>query len=127
MPLLAALAAILMWSSLATLTVSLAGIPPLFLTGLSLFIGGALSIPWVRSWSLNGRALAVGTYGQLAYHVLYIVALRCAPPANANLVHYAWPSLILLMSPFAGKGMKLRGVHLHRGDGSNFGRHSGGK
>lgn len=52
MPLLAALAAILMWFSLATLTVSLAGVPHLYLTGMSLFIGGALSLPWMMRWSL---------------------------------------------------------------------------
>jgi len=107
MPLLAALAAIAMWSSLATLTVSLDDVPPLYLTGLSLFIGGALSIPWVRYWSFDWRSLALGTYGQFTYHVLYILALRGAPPVNANLVHYAWPLLILLMSPLAGNGLKL--------------------
>ena len=112
MPLLAASAAILMWSSLATLTVSLGGVPPLYLTGMSLFIGGALSIPWMASWSLDWRALAVGVYGQFTYHVIYIVALRSAPPVNANLVHYAWPSLILLMTPLTGQGLKLGRVHI---------------
>lgn len=112
MPLLAALAAIAMWSSLATLTVSLADVPPLYLTGLSLFIGGALSIPWVRYWSFDWRSLALGTYGQFTYHVLYILALRGAPPVNANLVHYAWPLLIFLMSPLAGNGLKLGWIHI---------------
>ncbi len=115
MPLLAALTAILMWSSLAALTVSLAGIPPLYLTGLSLLIGGALSLPWMRHWAFSWRALATGTYGQFTYHVLYIVALRSAPPVNANLVHYTWPSLILLMAPWAGKGLKLGWAHLVAG------------
>lgn len=112
MPLLAALAAILMWSSLATLTVSLAGVPPLYLTGMSLFIGGALSLPWMRHWSLDWRALAVGVYGQFTYHLAYIVALRSAPPVNANLVHYAWPLLILLMAPLTGRGLRLGRVHI---------------
>jgi drug/metabolite transporter (DMT)-like permease len=108
MALLAALLAIAMWASLASLTVSLSGIPPLFLTGASLFIGGALSIPWVKHWTFNWRALGVGVYGQLTYHVLYIIALRTAPAANANLVHYAWPLLTVLMAPLAGKGGRLK-------------------
>lgn len=92
MPLLAALTAILMWSSLAALTVSLAGIPPLYLTGLSLLIGGALSIPWMRHWAFSWRALATGTYGQFTYHVLYIVALRSAPPVSGPIggAFYIW-------------------------------------
>lgn len=112
MPLLAALAAIVMWSSLATLTVWLAGVPPLYLTGMSLFIGGALSLPWMKRWSLDWRALAVGVYGQFTYHLVYIVALRSAPPVNANLVHYAWPLLILLMAPLAGQGLRLGWIHI---------------
>lgn len=112
MPLVAALVAILMWSSLATLTVSLAGVLPLYLTGMSLFIGGALSLPWATRWSLNWRSLAVGIYGQFTYHVLYIIALRSAPPVNANLVHYAWPLLILLMAPLTGQGLKLGRIHV---------------
>lgn len=115
MPLLAAGAAILMWSSLATLTVALAAVPPLYLTGMSLFIGGALSLPWMRRWSLDWRALAVGVYGQFGYHVIYIVALRSAPAVNANLVHYAWPMLILLMSPLAGQGLTVGWTHIVAG------------
>jgi len=115
MPLLAAGAAILMWSSLATLTVALAAVPPLYLTGMSLFIGGALSLPWMRHWSLDWRALAVGVYGQFGYHVVYIVALRSAPAVNANLVHYAWPMLILLMSPLAGQGRRVGWTHIAAG------------
>lgn len=115
MPLLAAGAAILMWSSLATLTVALDAVPPLYLTGMSLLIGGALSLPWMRRWSLDWRALAVGVYGQFGYHVIYIVALRSAPAVNANLVHYAWPMLILLMSPLAGRGQAVGWAHIVAG------------
>lgn len=112
MALTAALTAILMWASLATLTVSLAGVPPLFLTGMSLLIGGALSLPWMKHWSFDGRSLAIGTYGQFTYHVLYILALRSAPSANANLVHYAWPFLIVLMAPLGRRGTRLGWIDL---------------
>jgi len=110
-----ALLAIAMWASLASLTVALNGLPPLYLTGVSLFIGGALSLPWIRYWSFSWKALAVGTYGQFTYHVLYIIALRNAPAANANLVHYAWPLLTVLLAPLAGRGGRLKPVDVLAG------------
>lgn len=110
-----ALLAIAMWASLASLTVALGGLPPLYLTGVSLFIGGALSLPWIRYWSFSWRALAVGTYGQFTYHVLYILALRNAPAASANLVHYAWPLLTVLLAPLAGRGGRLKTVDVLAG------------
>lgn len=100
MALLSAAAAILLWSSLATLGVSLSGVPPLFLIGASLVLGGSLSLPWASRWTLNGRSLAVGCYGMLLYHLLFVLALRSAPPVSANLVHYTWPALIVLLAPF---------------------------
>jgi len=112
MSICAALAAIVMWSSLATLTTALVGVPPFFLAGMSLLIGGMLSIPWTRHWSFDWRSLTAGTYGQFTYHALYVFALRNAPAVNANLVHYVWPFLILLMAPLAGRGFKLSSIHI---------------
>lgn len=91
---------------------SLANLPPLYITGVSLLVGGALSLPWMKYWSFSWRALAVGSYGQFTYHVLYIFALRNAPAANANLVQYAWPLLTVLMAPLAGRALKLGGWHV---------------
>jgi drug/metabolite transporter (DMT)-like permease len=112
MPLLAAIAAILIWSSLATLGVSLAGVPPLFVTGAGLFIGGCISLPWWRHWSREWRVHAVGVYGLFAYHLLYILALRNAPPVSANLIHYVWPLLIVLMAPLASRRFRLTRIHV---------------
>ena len=112
MALLSAAAAILLWSSLATLGVSLSGVPPLFLIGASLVLGGSLSLPWASRWTLNGRSLAVGCYGMLLYHLLFVLALRSAPPVSANLVHYTWPALIVLLAPLIVRGTKLQQVHV---------------
>jgi drug/metabolite transporter (DMT)-like permease len=112
MPLLAAVAAILIWSSLATLGVSLAGVPPLFITGAGLLIGGCISVPWWRHCSRDWRVHAVGLYGMFAYHLLYILALRNAPPVSANLIHYIWPLLIVLMAPMASRRFRLTRIHL---------------
>jgi drug/metabolite transporter (DMT)-like permease len=41
---------------------------------------------------------ALGVSGLFGYHALYFLALRLAPPAEAQLVNYLWPLLIVLFS-----------------------------
>src|SRR6202020_3229515 len=41
---------------------------------------------------------AVGVGGLFGYHALYFLALRFAPPAEAGLLNYLWPLLIVLFS-----------------------------
>jgi drug/metabolite transporter (DMT)-like permease len=50
--------------------------------------------------SLRQPALAwiVGVGGLFGYHALYFLALRFAPPAEAGLLNYLWPLLIVLFS-----------------------------
>lgn len=112
MAVLCAMAAILIWSTLATLGVSLTGIPPFLLIGSALLIGGLLSVPWARQWNLRWSTIGVGCYGMLLYHLLFILALRSAPPVSANLVHYMWPMLIVLLSPLVLRGTRLRAMHM---------------
>jgi drug/metabolite transporter (DMT)-like permease len=112
MAIAAALLAILLWASLATLSVSLAALPPLFLIGCALLAGGALSLPWARLWSLNWRTIALGCYGLFCYHLLFILALRYAPPIRANLVQYSWPMLVVLLSPLMLRGYRLGVSHV---------------
>jgi drug/metabolite transporter (DMT)-like permease len=40
----------------------------------------------------------VGVGGLFGYHALYFLALRSAPPAEAGLLNYLWPLLIVLFS-----------------------------
>jgi drug/metabolite transporter (DMT)-like permease len=40
----------------------------------------------------------VGVGGLFGYHALYFISLRYAPPAEAGLVNYLWPLLIVLFS-----------------------------
>lgn len=112
MAVLCAMAAILIWSTLATLGASLTGIPPFLLIGSALLIGGLLSVPWARQWKLRWSTIGVGCYGMLLYHLLFILALRSAPPVSANLVHYMWPMLIVLLSPLVLRGIRLRAMHM---------------
>jgi len=50
------------------------------------------------------RVWLLGVGGLFGYHALYFAALQLAPPAEANLVNYLWPLLIVLLSaPLAGE------------------------
>jgi drug/metabolite transporter (DMT)-like permease len=109
--LLSAAFAIAIWSSFAALSFSLKDVPALQLTGLALALGGALSIPWWREWKFDWRVITLGCYGLFLYHLLFILALRWAPPVQANLVHYLWPTLIVLLGPVFLGGFRLRVVH----------------
>ena len=50
------------------------------------------------------RVWLLGVGGLFGYHALYFAALQLAPPAEANLVNYLWPLLIVLLAaPLAGE------------------------
>jgi drug/metabolite transporter (DMT)-like permease len=54
---------------------------------------------------------ALGTGGLFLYHALYFAALRTAPPAEAGLVNYLWPLLIVLFCALLpGESLRLRHV-----------------
>lgn len=109
---LCALGAIALWTTLASLGVALAHVPPFLLTGLALIIGSAPSWPLARHWRVPASTLAVGIGGLFGYHFLLFVALRHAPPMQANLVNYLWPLLIVVLAPVFLPGMALRPVHV---------------
>lgn len=57
------------------------------------------------------RVYAFGSIGVFGYHALYFSALRAAPAAEAGLIAYLWPLLIVLFSGLL-PGEKLRRGHL---------------
>ncbi|MFC7702935.1 DMT family transporter [Plastorhodobacter daqingensis] len=98
-------AAILLWSLLALLTVGSAPVPPLLLNAICFAIGGGIGLVWAfrtgglrRLRAVPLRVYAFGTLGLFGYHLLYFSALRMAPPAEAGLIAYLWPLLIVLFS-----------------------------
>jgi drug/metabolite transporter (DMT)-like permease len=112
------LTAVLMWSLLAVLTVATGRIPAFQLAAMTFPIGAlATSLRWTvrpqRFRALRQPPLvwAVGVGGLFGYHALYFLALRLAPPAEAGLLNYLWPLLIVLFSSLL-PGERLRGHHV---------------
>jgi len=115
-PTLNALAAIALWATLASLGTALAHLPPFLLTGLALIIGSVMSWPLAlrdrRAWAVPPRTLALGVYGLFGFHFLLFIALRHAPPVEANLVNYLWPLFMVVLAPVLLPGMSLRPLHV---------------
>ncbi|MEO8936846.1 MAG: EamA family transporter [Burkholderiaceae bacterium] len=96
---LLAIGAIVLWGSLAWLGVRLAAMPPFLLVGTALTLSALLASPTWRQWRVPSRVLLLGVYGLFGFHFFLFVALRLAPPLQANLVNYLWPLLIVLLAP----------------------------
>jgi drug/metabolite transporter (DMT)-like permease len=111
-PLLLALAAVLLWSTLAAMSLKLRGMPPLLLVGVTLLIGSLVSVHRVREWRAPWEVIALGVYGLFAYHLTLFVALRNAPAVEANLINYLWPLLIVVLTPAFVTGRHLTLRHL---------------
>src|SRR3954451_16903448 len=112
------LTAILMWSLLAVLTVATGRIPAFQLAAMTFAIGAlAAMASWTRRRDAV-RALRqplavwlVGIGGLVGYHALYFLALRLAPPAEAGLLNYVWPLLIVRFSSLL-PGERLKTHHI---------------
>ena len=112
------LTAILMWSLLAVLTVATGQIPPFQLAAMTFAMGACVGpLTWIVRREAAGSlrqplvAWAVGVGGLFGYHALYFLSLRHAPPAEAGLVNYLWPLLIVLFSAFL-PGERLAAHHI---------------
>jgi drug/metabolite transporter (DMT)-like permease len=111
--------AVLLWASLALFTVATGTVPPFLLSALTFAVGGLVGLadmarrgvnplsPLAQPWPV----WAVGVGGLFGYHFLYFTALRNAPPAEASLIAYLWPLLIVLFSGLL-PGERLRPLHL---------------
>ncbi len=57
------------------------------------------------------RVYIFGTLGLFGYHAFYFSALRLAPAAEAGLIAYLWPLLIVILSGLL-PGEEVRRGHL---------------
>jgi drug/metabolite transporter (DMT)-like permease len=98
------LIAILLWSTLALLTAASGETPPFELAVLTFSVGGGFGLAYAMAKGKLGAfkqpwpVWLVGVGGLFGYHALYFAALRRAPPAEASLIAYLWPLLIVLFS-----------------------------
>lgn len=112
-------AAVLLWALLALFTTATGGIPPfqvlavsfaivfVFGTGYSI-ARGRLTLATLRQ---PKRVWALGVGALFFYHFFYFLALKNAPAADASLIAYLWPLLIVVFSSFL-PGERMRGFHL---------------
>jgi drug/metabolite transporter (DMT)-like permease len=85
---------------------------------LTITIASAAGLAWAATTGRLGSlrrvapgAILFGTAGLFGYHTLYFSALRLAPPAEASLIAYLWPLLIVMFSGLL-PGERLRPGHL---------------
>ena len=108
---LAALGAIVLWSSLASLATLIPNVPVFLKTGVGLLIGSVIALPLARfqikQLAVKPKILLLGVYGLFGYHAALFVALSTSPSVQANLVNYLWPLLIVLLAPLFSKKVKL--------------------
>ncbi len=106
--------AIALWALLALLTDLTGDVPPFQLAALTF---GLAAIAGMFASMARGAlrpafrqpllVWSIGVGGLFGYHFLYFTALRAAPPAEASLIAYLWPLLIVLGSTLVTKeGLK---------------------
>lgn len=109
--------AILLWATLASLTVLAGRLPPFQTTAIAFTVGGSVI---ALAALVRGRgaymlptaaSLALGVYGLFGYHALYFAALKLAPPAEAHLLNSLWALFIVLFSALL-PGHRLRTNHV---------------
>jgi drug/metabolite transporter (DMT)-like permease len=107
-----------MWSLLSVMTVATGKIPAFQLAAMTFAIGATVAFAsFLFRPSAFGAlkqppiAWVVGVGGLFGYHALYFLALRFAPPAEAGLLNYLWPLLIVLFSSLL-PGERLAAHHI---------------
>lgn len=109
-----------MWSTLAPLTAATHGIPSLQLLAATFavaFLSGAIwllvtgGLSGLQRLNQPPAYLAFSFAALFGYHALYFTALSLSPPAQASLVAYLWPLLIVCFAALANRS-QFRARHL---------------
>jgi drug/metabolite transporter (DMT)-like permease len=111
--------AILLWGSLALLSILTTNIPAFQLTAMAFFIASFIGIILLKKQNIKLKELFriplkvwfIGVFGLFGYHFFYFLAIKNAPVVEANLLNYLWPLLIVLFSSFL-PNEKLRWFHI---------------
>lgn len=105
-----------LWAVLALLTKLSGPMPPFQMSAICFALGAVIGLPKMLRHAaalraLPARAWALGLYGIFGYHFFYFTALSYAPAAQASLIAYLWPLLIVIFSA-ALPGESLRRAHI---------------
>ncbi|KDP84544.1 hypothetical protein CF70_018750 [Cupriavidus sp. SK-3] len=106
--------ALLLWATLPLLTAQARRLPPFELLALSFGVAFLMGLPWLvlptraapagRQPGSRGRAWLLAFGAIFLYHALYFYAFAVIPPAEAGLLAYLWPLLMVLFSALAPGG-----------------------
>jgi drug/metabolite transporter (DMT)-like permease len=107
-----------MWATLALFTDLTGNVPPFLLSALTFALGAGAGFAF-RLVSRGGKPAApvplaawlIGIAGLFGYHFFYYTALRNAPAAEASLIAYLWPLLIVFGSALM-PGERLQWHHV---------------
>ncbi|WP_309082853.1 DMT family transporter [Chelativorans sp.] len=98
------LGAVLLWATWPTLAGLAAPAPPFLVFGLAAAVGFAVSLARatargeVRAFvSTRPRTLAIVTVGLLTNNILYLLAMPRIGPAEANVIAYLWPIMLVVI------------------------------
>jgi drug/metabolite transporter (DMT)-like permease len=108
-----------MWSVTPLLTTYVPEVPPFQLMAMAFGLAFALVAlrwtaqpgPLARHWRYPAAAWAIGLGGFVGWHFCYFLAVQLAPVAEASLINYLWPLLIVVFSALL-PGERLRWWHL---------------
>jgi drug/metabolite transporter (DMT)-like permease len=113
-----ALGAVLLWATWPTLASLAAPAPPFLVFGLAAAIGFAVSLAHaavrgeVRAFvSTPPGTLAVVAVGLLTNNILYLLAMPRIGPAEANVIAYLWPIMLVAIMARVRRE-RLQAVHL---------------
>ncbi len=129
--------AIASWAFLALLSRAAAAVPPFELVAICFAVSGGSGLLLLAAF---GRlcdlrqppwAWAHGVGGLFGFHALFFAALAWAPAAEANLLNYSWPLLVVLLSAWTlgqrllprqllGVALGAAGCALLLGGGAHF-------
>lgn len=109
-----AMGAVLLWATWPLLATRAAPAPPMLVFGLAAVVGCALSAARAAAAGTLGafaatppRTLAVVGIGLFANNILYLMAMPRIGPAEANVVAYLWPVMLVGLGAWAA-GRRLR-------------------
>lgn len=100
-----ALSAVLLWATWPTLAMIATPAPPFLTFGLAAAVGFAVSLGLAlvqgksrAYFSASPASLAVVAVGLLATNMLYLLAMPRIGPAEANVISYLWPVLLVVLT-----------------------------